>query len=434
MKKLVIFLFLILAPLIAFLFLASNPDDEPLAIIYTGAGLCKLKPCACSAESDLGGILRRDTVLSELKKKYPKRLLLDAGSSFREPTVQGRLAAIAYAKSLVTLKYDAVAISPADLVFGRQFIEENGKEFFFVSNMRWKNVESPLVVSSKTFKVNGDEVEVFAIVAPSDVYLGAQSDVEVEEPLEFLNKHARKDTLTIVLCSTSQENAKAYISHPDVEVVINAYVEAKIEDTPLYEFKDKKVLSEAGIFGSRVGVLKIRQKKGELLSVENEFIPLHKGYRDGQRVRQYYDDYESEVKNLFLQSLAGKPAFDKEKSPYIGSEACAKCHQKAYKIWEESKHSHAWESLKKVGKTFDPECINCHVIGFGKDGGFYSEEDSPHLIGVGCEACHGPAKAHAKEAKKGLPEFTRESCRVCHTNERSPAFEAKSYWKKIKHK
>lgn len=434
MKKLGIFLLLILAPIFTCIFLAGSSDNKPLVIIYTGAGLSKLKPCACSAESDLGGILRRDTVLYELEKKYPKRLLFDAGSSFREPTVQGKLAAKAYAKSLVALGYDAVAISPQDLIFGRQFIEENGKEIFFVSNMRWKDIESPLVASSKSFKVDRNEVEVFAIVAPSDVYLGAQSDVEVEEPLEFLNKRAKKEALTIILCSTSQKTAKTYISHPYADVVINAYVEAKIEDTPSYEFKDGKVYTEAGIFGSRIGVLKIKQKNGKIIFAENEFIPLHKGYADGQRVKRYFDDYESAVKNLFLQSLAGKPAFDKEKSPYIGSEACFDCHKEAYGIWKKSRHAHAWESLKAVNKTFDPECINCHVIGFGKDGGFFSEQDSPHLVGVGCEACHGAAKSHAKGLERGLPKLTLESCRDCHTNERSPAFEASSYWERIKHK
>jgi len=413
---------------------AGKSTDAPVTIIYTGASFCKLKPCACSPESDLGGILRRDTALDDLLRRYPEALLLDAGNTFKEPTVQGKLGAIALVESLKVLGYDAVAIGPSDLIFGREFIERRSGGLLFVSNLRWKNVDSPLVVPSRSFKIGRSKIDVSAIIEPADVYTGTQANVEVDDPLGFLDRHARRKALTVVLISTEPEKAHRLLKHPKVDVVINAQPAAKIQDTPSYEFTGGKVYAEAGIFGSRVGVLKVVDRRGALLSAENEFIELKKDFRDGVRVKPFCEQYEAEVKELFLKSFAGKPAFDKDKSPYVGSEACAGCHAESFEVWRGSRHARAWDSLKEVGKTFDPECISCHVVGFGKEGGFHSEQDSPHLAGVGCEACHGPGKAHVGEGGGKMAPFTLRDCVVCHTNERSAAFELDSYWKEIEHK
>ena len=87
----------------------------------------------------------------------------------------------------------------------------------------------------------------------------------------------------------------------------------------------------------------------------------------------------------------------------------------------------------KVGKQFDPECIECHVVGFGRDGGFHSEAASPQLLEVGCEACHGPGKKHIAAGGEHLQEFTVKNCIMCHNDERSPAFNAGEAWINIRH-
>ena len=50
----------------------------------------------------------------------------------------------------------------------------------------------------------------------------------------------------------------------------------------------------------------------------------------------------------------------------------------------------------------DPECLKCHVTGYGAAGG-YAAGTSPEvlreLLGTTCEACHGPGSEHVKIAK-----------------------------------
>jgi len=99
-------------------------------------------------------------------------------------------------------------------------------------------------------------------------------------------------------------------------------------------------------------------------------------------------------------------------SSYIGEKACKKCHFKQHKTWKGMKHAAAWDVLEE--KFRDPAevdgdgnaCISCHVTGWGKAdaGGFVNATESEHLLGVQCEACHGPGSLHAEQGKVMLEE------------------------------
>lgn len=129
---------------------------------------------------------------------------------------------------------------------------------------------------------------------------------------------------------------------------------------------------------------------------------------------------------------------------YIGVKKCKACHKKndVYKVWEESKHAKAFETLKPEDQKKD-ECLVCHVTGFD-----VVKEADKDLLGVQCESCHGPAKewkmlhlkkdeAKKKEAiEKGLvPKPDKKLCESCH-NKKSPTFKGFNHeeaMKAIKH-
>jgi hypothetical protein len=139
---------------------------------------------------------------------------------------------------------------------------------------------------------------------------------------------------------------------------------------------------------------------------------------------------------------------------YIGTKACKKCHIKQFKSWEKTKMAKAYDILKpgergeakkKVGLdpekdyTKDPECLPCHTTGFGHPGGFISIDQTPQLVGVSCETCHGAGSEytkldlmHTKNKEYKLTDVvqaglvspvTGEMCTsLCH-NEKSPFFD-----------
>jgi hypothetical protein len=157
---------------------------------------------------------------------------------------------------------------------------------------------------------------------------------------------------------------------------------------------------------------------------------------------------------------------------FVGASKCGECHTTAMEIWEKTPHAHAFESLDPANKrhgferlhgvlrTFDPECLSCHVTGWEPEqyvrfrGGFVNEEfaadDSEKLLqallsGNQCENCHGPGSRHIeliesndtaaaiKEVKVTLDQARNQICGKCHDADNSPDFKFEEYWEEVKH-
>lgn len=146
----------------------------------------------------------------------------------------------------------------------------------------------------------------------------------------------------------------------------------------------------------------------------------------------------------------------KKEYGFVGTKACKKCHIKQYKSWAKTNMSRAYDILKPNERTeakkkagLDPakdytqeaDCLPCHTTGFGRAGGFISLTETPQLVGVSCEACHGAGKEYTKKqymhtknkeykradiVKVGLVSpVTGEMCTVSCHNEKSPFFNEK---------
>lgn len=96
---------------------------------------------------------------------------------------------------------------------------------------------------------------------------------------------------------------------------------------------------------------------------------------------------------------------------YIGESGCKKCHIKEHRTWKKMKHAGAWDALPEKYRDpgeKDPDtgqaCISCHVTGYGEKGGFVDAKASEHLLGVQCEACHGPGSKHREAGQTVLDE------------------------------
>jgi hypothetical protein len=126
------------------------------------------------------------------------------------------------------------------------------------------------------------------------------------------------------------------------------------------------------------------------------------------------------VAGLFIFQASKVSAQTAATATYIGVDKCKNCHAKEYKDYEARKFSKAWNVLVMRGKDKDPECLKCHATGYGQ-GGFVSEEATPHLKYKQCEACHGPGSLHAanpgdKATHEGMRSYVREHdvCIACH--------------------
>jgi hypothetical protein len=141
---------------------------------------------------------------------------------------------------------------------------------------------------------------------------------------------------------------------------------------------------------------------------------------------------------------------------YVGSEKCKRCLEHAFDVWKKTPHSHAYKTLvdarRPSNRQYDPECVVCHTVGFGYEGGFKDAVRTPNLKDVGCESCHGPASLHVMNPAneewqkrlnpwKYLPKEKRtlatdQFCQTCHDIDNDVTwihggFEKK--WPRIKH-
>lgn len=106
-------------------------------------------------------------------------------------------------------------------------------------------------------------------------------------------------------------------------------------------------------------------------------------------------------------------------SNYAWADACRKCHEPIYNAWAKTKHATALNLLNEQQQKQD--CAGCHVTGQKSP-----IVDGSRVInqGVQCEACHGPAAAHAADPTviAGLVKTPpADTCEACHST-RGPHF------------
>ena len=182
-----------------------------------------------------------------------------------------------------------------------------------------------------------------------------------------------------------------------------------------------------------MGELSIRiDNKGEK-SFRQRIIPLDSNVKPDSEMIKWYEEYNREVEDLFFISLESRKNKHGKQKVFASEQTCVTCHPSKHEVWNMSRHSHAYETLNRVNKAFDPECLRCHVTGWGYDGGFISEVDTPKLMNVQCEACHGPKLDHIKGLQQNLKLDAKKICKNCHIKNHSPNFNFLKYWSKIQH-
>lgn len=113
----------------------------------------------------------------------------------------------------------------------------------------------------------------------------------------------------------------------------------------------------------------------------------------------------------------------------VGSRACQSCHPQEYARFKKySKMSRAYTHVLLMKKGLTEKeylgCLKCHTTGFGKPGGFVSQEKTPLLAEVGCEACHGPGSIHIESSNpKDIRKVASvQQCQLCHTGRQVGGF------------
>ena len=165
---------------------------------------------------------------------------------------------------------------------------------------------------------------------------------------------------------------------------------------------------------------------------ENNFIAMDLKLPDQPEVEKIVKTTKLNVNQAGRNKAANsivKPEVSIEKLVFAGWQICAQCHTLQTDFWEKTKHSSAYQTLVEQEQQFNLDCLPCHVTAEYETTRISDNESvlltlPSVLLGVGCEVCHGPGKAHT--ASQDPSQISRKPgasiCLSCHTPERDEKF------------
>jgi hypothetical protein len=418
-----------------------------------------LEPCGCDPATDLGGVARIKSAIDREKLSHDDLLVFSLGNNFPEiPEEQAKAHFLDKALN---------AIAPTASLFNELEIVQNAQEKnSALTDLRYVlfNQRIPMKSVRRTLQFN--RIWLTGFVSPREK--SNASLLPLNSVLTELKAAALGAKKTKVLLYSGTEVDLKVLSEAKLFDLIISSNSSPIGQNPGQEERqdEGKLVRLAEIKNSngeigqvlmvplggqgmlRGGALQIAAAKS-LSDIMKEPICtkplgckptlkaekvtwLTKDYSDDSLVQTIVDKYFEQESAAFRKSAKRKLAAMGQ-SPYVGSAACSGCHQREYKVWQESRHSQAFMTLKENGKNEVSECVSCHVAGFDQ-GGFISITHTEHLANVQCENCHGPRRTHiSSEKKTKIANVKEDVCTTCHHPPHSSAFTFEEYWPKIAH-
>ncbi len=423
--------------LLALMLFGAGPvmAASSLSLIYSGNLDGELEPCGCSEAGDLGGLKRRATLLDQLRTENPQLVVISSGGLLRVEGAGDRLKSEYILSGFKRLGYDAIGLQWRDLALGAEHVLEAGLPWV-ASN--WHGDSLP--VSRLIERNGGVRIAFFSWLDPQQSPLQQMqgSHALVDDDVAGLHRALRQakadGVITVLATELPLKLAVSELGLEDVDILIQRSAYEEYGEPSL---QGKTLVLQPGSRGMRLGRVDLTLADGRIQSWRHEVLPMPDTIADAEKMRDWYEDYNATVKAAYLKRVELRKQREQGQSPFVGEETCLTCHQTEHKAWSASNHAMAYDSLEAVGKSFDPACIQCHVVGFDKPGGFIDMSMTGHLMGVQCESCHGAGRAHVEaQGKVALPssDWNKEKmCAQCHTQPHSPGFVFDQYWPKIQH-
>ncbi len=444
-------------------------EDPQLALLISGRQDGYLEPCGCAGLDRMkGGLTRRHSLFNDLRAKGWPLVGIDCGGLIKG---FGRQAELKFHLSVDAMKemgYDAIALGKSDLrlpggeLLSRVASSPTLPSMFVSANVAVLGFDVGMTTDHRIVEAGGYRIGITSILGPSWQKDINNSEIEMADPKvklrEVLKKFEGKTDLLVLLAhATMEESKELAAAFPEFNIVVtaggNPEPPQEMEILP-----GGTKLIEVGEKGMDAIVLGIYGKD----KIKYQRVPLDSRFADSKTMKEYMRQYQQQLKRDGLAGLGIRQVPHpraEELGKFVGSKKCKDCHDISYDVWKKSGHAKAWKTLKDIDvpRNFDPECISCHVIGwhpteyFPYESGFLSEEETPEMINVGCEDCHGPGEKHVaaemgsdaalQEKLQKAMVVTKEQSRTdktrwclnCHDLDNSPDFNFEEYWPKIEH-
>ena len=424
----------------------GKPGHE-IAIWLTGDIRGRLVPCGCFT-GQLGGLTRIATLV---KTKPPDASLkVDIGDALEGTADYERIKLGYIHRAFGQLAYDAANLGHREAALTVQQLRDLAAASpvpLLGANLVDAATGQPVAKPSVIVTKGGWRIAIVGImdarIAPEDLGRGLRIDAPANSLARLLPSLKSQSDFRVLLAFTDQAGLYALAREfPEFDLILGGRVTQpaqKLEHegrTPiLYVTNESRAV---GSLHATLNAGSLAVDAAEVLLVHDRITEsgaiaaLAKSYRDQIRnVRLDIDD-PSRTGGDFIPGVRTTPAF-------AGTDACAKCHPGAHRIWRESGHARAFATLRNAGADADPNCLACHTVGFGTPAGYRREFAGSKLVDVGCESCHGPGSRHIESRTAGNAEAGRlrplgaGDCQRCHHGEFSRPFDWNDFWPVVKH-
>lgn len=466
---------------------AAATGDGPPRLLVVSSQIGYVEPCGCTVDLLLGGIDRMATLIDAERRAGPAAVLVVGPHLFDKapkPHQVGQEEAKAQliARAMRRIGVDAVAPTAKELLRGRPFFDGLGGPI-------GPDVTANIAGGHGRLLTLGTlKVGVFGVATEGDQLPGGTAtDPSARAKVEAQRLRDEGATVVVALSNLSRRaTRKLSRKARNVDLWI-------LGDRPKEEAEASPVkggyLIEAGDRGRNVGRIILHDAEGpgplkdpagdgararkalqlqlqmrsdmyrrtpspalktQIDALQNQLAALAENTGSGKRfsyqllpitkevkaeptLSGWVKTYNTNLKAINLAAAGEVAPVPEGKSGYAGDGECAECHEEAVRFWQKTAHAGAWQTLVKADKTFDSECVSCHVTGWRAPGGSVLGK-TEGLQNVQCEVCHGPSLVHVdlggdeNWVKTRVPEAV---CGRCHNDQHSPKFDYQKYLKEI---
>jgi hypothetical protein len=202
---------------------------------------------------------------------------------------------------------------------------------------------------------------------------------------------------------------------------------------PKEQIIGKTHIIPTSVQGKLIGVADVSLVGGQMLDTVLQMVPVDKNVREDEAVRKEISDFLTAPRRSLSTTLSFQPLQAGKESRYYDSASCKVCHPNEYEDWRKTDHARALRTLKSKDRLI-PECLQCYSEEFRETGRYSAKPAVP--AGVECATCHATVLPHGTEGP--APRTTRKvdakTCLECHTSERSPDYDEKTYLPMVSHK
>ncbi|MBI5440648.1 MAG: hypothetical protein HY900_05470 [Deltaproteobacteria bacterium] len=345
------------------------------------------------------------------------------------------------------MEVQAVALGPLDFAAGFDRLMEYGRAAKFpllCANLLAKETGQPVFQASIVVQEHGVKAGVIGVLdsgfslPKSDPWAEKVRLAPIHPIVKKLAKRLRDEGCGIVVVLSSLEPKKLRLLAKGTEGV-DLFIGGDPMDKLVLPYGARgSLIACSSQLGKYVGHVALTlDERGSVAGMKHSFVAMKPEQRDDPTVRRIVDGYYKAVALLrrnepamYVKEAEETVNLQHDNPVFVSSEECRNCHGAEYRKWKATKHAQALANLPAAARD-NIECLECHVTGFGKWGGFSGLRAKPDLSGIQCEECHGPGSSHPATLAMTRGKAVQAVCKRCHTRSRSPDFDLREYLSRI---